>query len=142
MTNVTADNILYDEILQQIKIKLTGSDFKNVYIGRFKHLNGESIRIYPLRSEVVQNSNRFEEREYFIIIRIYFHSSDPEFAYMGKRTDRLNKTLLDNVVNATNWYGLKTDINYDIQDDENIEHPDLMINEIELSVTNYNVFNG
>ena len=137
MATVTFDKILYDEIMAQLKLKLADADFKEVYIGRFIDIAGESIRIYPVRSKSLGLTNNVEIREYQINIRLYIHGKISEFNYIAERADRLNKLLLDNCINGDNWYNLRADINYDIQDEENVEHTDLFITEFEVFIDNY-----
>ena len=133
--SITYDNILYDEILNPLLL-IIAAEFPNVYIGKYKSIKGESLRMFPVRSEQIQGGARSEVRDYYFNIRIYVDAEDTNGKFMAKEVDRLNKLLKDNIINGTNWADLTVDINYEIEEEE----PNVAITEFGVIARNYYIF--
>ena len=142
---VTYDKISYYRIEQGLK-DVINDDFPNVYVSpRFVDAGNEFIRINLNSSTNLQSTNNFEDREYEVVVRYYFKgdiSNEQQNESVKAKIDRLKKKLLDSQwkesipdrLNAR-WDALQVDtIEYDIQDDENAEIPDLYIAELMLSI--------
>ena len=103
------------------------------------------IRINLVSSDNVESTNTYELREYDVELR-YYHKCDMSQIRVNeavkKKSDRLNKHLLDKQTFSNNWAELSVgNITYDVQDDENKEKENLYIIEYTLTLTNYNHFN-
>lgn len=142
---VTYDKISYGEIEQGLK-KIVNNEFRNVYISdKFKMLGTECIRINLDSSTLVDMTNSFEEREYNVNLR-YYHQADTSLERINESVkaniDRLRKHLLDNKTSSTNkWTELKVDaIEYNLQDDENLDNENLHITEFNITINHYNQY--
>ncbi len=142
---VTYDKISYGEIEQGLK-KIVNNEFRNVYISdKFKMLGTECIRINLDSSTLVDMTNSFEEREYNVNLR-YYHQADTSLERVNESVkaniDRLRKHLLDNKTSSTNkWTELKVDaIEYNLQDDENLDNENLHITEFNITINHYNQY--
>lgn len=142
---VNYDKISYGEIEQGLK-KIVNNEFRNVYISdKFKMLGTECIRINLDSSTLVDMTNSFEEREYNVNLR-YYHQADTSLERINESVkaniDRLRKHLLDNKTSSTNkWTELKVDaIEYNLQDDENLDNENLHITEFNITINHYNQY--
>ena len=141
---VTYEKIGYTLIEKGLR-DIINDDFQNVYISNsFNMVGNECIRINLENSDNIATTNKYEEREYNIILRYYFNSKIVDNNVnksIKNKADRLKKKLLDNRTKTKNWINLDVGlIEYDIQDDEN-ENNDIYIVQLDLILVNHNVLN-
>tara|TARA_R110000824_G_scaffold313676_1_gene500474 strand:- start:419 stop:859 length:441 start_codon:yes stop_codon:yes gene_type:complete len=144
---VTYDKIAYPLIENAVK-NLINNEFQNVYVSpKFEMKGNECIRINLLDSNAVETHTNYEERQYGVSVRYYFncdmHKPANNEAVKGK-IDRLKKHLLDNQVKeeaGAKWVQLGIDaIEYNVQDGDNDDMPEVYIAELNLEIINHNPF--
>ena len=143
---VTYDKISFPKIEQAIKFILD-DNFPNVYISPiFKMIGNECIRINLESSSSDELATNFEVRVYELMIRYYTKvdmSKEQDNEFVKNRIDKLKKDLIDDQVKTTNdnWAKLEvTNIEYNVEDEDNEDSDNLFIAELSIEATNYNQF--
>lgn len=142
--------VLYESVswakIEQPLMDILANDFPYVYCSpRYQESGSESVRINLVSSTNLNTTNAFEQREYNLIIRYYMSDCDITNMQQNEATknkiDRLKKKLLDIIVTqATSKHNASWDellvnsIEYDIQDEENEDKPDLYIAELDITI--------
>ena len=143
---VTYDKIAFPKIEQAIKFILD-DNFPNVYISPvFKMIGNECIRINLESSASEELATNFEVRVYELIIRYYTKadmSKEQDNEFVKNRIDKLKKDLIDDQVktSSNNWAKLEvTNIEYNVEDEDNEDADNVFIAELTVEATNYNQF--
>jgi len=139
---VTYTKVAFPKIEERLR-NIINEEFKNVYISsRFENMGSdESIRIFTSSSNLLEHTQYSEVREYTVSVRHYYNEPDSirREEYVKNRIDRLKKLIMGNISSAGNYYDLHIDgIQYDVQDVENENNPDMHITELEAMLKNYN----
>ena len=143
---VTYDKIAYPKIEEAIKFILN-DNFPNVYIGPvFRMLGNECIRINLESSTSEVLATNFETRIYNVMVRYYTKadmSKEQDNEFVKNRIDKLKKDLIDDQVKTSsdNWAKLEvTNIEYNVEDEDNEDADNVFIAELSVEATNYNQF--
>jgi hypothetical protein len=142
---VTYTSITWGKIEQPL-VDILSVDFPNVYASpRYIKAGNESVRINVESHIDLMTTQAFEQREYSVLVRYYFENSDPsnmnQNEALKNKIDRIKKKMLDSIVETSSskhagiWDELIVDsVEYDIQDDENDEDPNLYIAELMITI--------
>ena len=142
---VTFDEISYKYIEKGLKT-IVNDEFKNVYISPLFTMKGtECIRIAVESSDNEETTNAYERRIFNVVLRYYQQAdlrSEKVYENVRRKADRLRKHLVDNQTansSSAKWVALDIDtINFNVQDEENVDLDNLYITEYLLSVIHHN----